>query len=98
MMPVTIADVDYVAALAKLSFSAEEKVRLTEELNGILEYMDQLRTLDTGDVNPLAQVIEWENVLRDDILRPGLSREEAVANAPSQREDFFRVPKAIGDR
>jgi aspartyl-tRNA(Asn)/glutamyl-tRNA(Gln) amidotransferase subunit C len=97
-MSVTLADVDYVAALAKLSFSADEKMRLTGELNRILEYMDQLRTLDTGGVEPLAQLTERENILREDRCRPGLSREAALANAPSATESFFGVPKTIGNR
>ena len=96
-MSVTIADVEYVAALAKLSFSAEEKARLAGELNRILEYMEQLRTLDTGSVEPLAQVIGREAVLREDVPRPCLAREEVLANAPVRQGDFFGVPKAIGD-
>jgi aspartyl-tRNA(Asn)/glutamyl-tRNA(Gln) amidotransferase subunit C len=97
-MSVTLADVDYVAALAKLSFSADEKMRLTGELNRILEYMDQLRTLDTAGVEPLEQVTQLETILREDRPRPGLSREAALANAPSRKEGFFGVPKTIGDR
>ena len=96
-MSVTIADVEYVAALAKLSFSVEEKARLAGELNRILEYMEQLRTLDTGSVEPLAQVIGREAVLREDVPRPCLAREEVLANAPVRQGDFFGVPKALGD-
>ena len=96
-MSVTIADVEYVAALAKLSFSTEEKARLAGELNRILDYMEQLRTLDTGSVEPLAQVIGREAVLREDVPRPCLAREEVLANAPVRQGDFFGVPKALGD-
>lgn len=96
-MSVTIADVEYVAALAKLSFNAEEKARLAEELNRILEYMEQLRTLDTGAVEPLAQVIGRDAVLREDVPRPCLTHEQVLANAPARQGDFFGVPKAIGD-
>ena len=97
-MPVTVHDVEYVAALARLSFSEEEKQKLTSQLNEILHYMEQLNTLDTDSVEPLSHVIELQNVFRQDELRPSLPREEALKNAPSHTEEFFKVPKVIGDR
>ncbi len=97
-MPVTIADVEHVAHLARLSFSDDEKVRLTKELNSILEYMDQLNTLDTTGVEPLAHVIQLQNVFREDVLTPGVTREEALKNAPAHSEEFFKVPKVISER
>lgn len=97
-MSVTLKDVEHVAALARLSFSPEEKQNLVKELNEILAYMEQLNKLDTTNVEPLSHVIELRNVFREDILRPGLSREEALKNAPAKTDKFFRVPKVIGDR
>lgn len=97
-MSVTLKDVEHVAELARLSFSEEEKVRLTGELNTVLAYMEQLNRLDTTNVEPLSQVISLENVFRDDVQAPGVTREEALRNAPARSEEFFRVPKVIGDR
>jgi aspartyl-tRNA(Asn)/glutamyl-tRNA(Gln) amidotransferase subunit C len=97
-MSVTIKDVEHVAALARLSFTEEEKQKLTAQLNGILSYMEQLNTLDTSNVEPLSHVIELQNVFREDVLRPSLPREEALKNAPAHTEEFFKVPKVIGDR
>ena len=97
-MPVTINDVEHVAGLARLSFSEEEKVTLMHQLNEILEYMEQLNTLDTSTVEPLSHVIELSNVFREDTLTPGLTQEEALRNAPARTEKFFRVPKVIGER
>ncbi len=97
-MPVTIQDVEHVAALARLSFTEEEKQRLTAQLNEILHYMEQLNTLDTSNVEPLSHVIELQNVFRQDVLRPSLPREDALKNAPSHTDEFFKVPKVIGDR
>jgi aspartyl-tRNA(Asn)/glutamyl-tRNA(Gln) amidotransferase subunit C len=96
-MSVTIKDVEHVAALARLSFSEEEKQKLTAQLNEILLYMDQLNTLDTGTIEPLSHVIELQNVFREDVLRTSLPREEALKNAPSHTDEFFKVPKVIGD-
>jgi aspartyl-tRNA(Asn)/glutamyl-tRNA(Gln) amidotransferase subunit C len=95
---VTIKDVEHVASLARLSFTADEKKKLVAELNTILEYMEQLNELDTSNVEPLSHVIELSNVFREDLLKPGLSREEALRNAPAKTGKFFKVPKVIGDR
>jgi aspartyl-tRNA(Asn)/glutamyl-tRNA(Gln) amidotransferase subunit C len=97
-MPVTMQDVEYVAKLARLSFSEEEKKKLTAELNTILEYMDQLNTVNTDAVEPIAQVIDYPNVFREDTPVPGLTREEALKNAPVHSDKFFKVPKVIGER
>lgn len=97
-MSVTIRDVEYVASLAKLSFSEEEKQKLASQLNTILEYMEQLNQLDTSNVEPLSHVVELSNVFREDEPGPTLTREEALLNAPSKTERFFRVPKVIGER
>ncbi len=97
-MAVTLKDVEHVALLAQLSFSEEEKARLTAQLNQILEYMEQLNSLDTADVEPLSHVIELSNVFRTDVNRPSLPREAILRNAPVRTEKFFKVPKVIGDR
>jgi aspartyl-tRNA(Asn)/glutamyl-tRNA(Gln) amidotransferase subunit C len=97
-MAVTLKDVEHVALLAQLAFSEDEKVRLTAQLNQILEYMEQLNSLDTAAVEPLSHVIELSNVFREDVNRPSLSREAILRNAPARTEKFFKVPKVIGDR
>lgn len=97
-MSVNVKDVEYVARLARLSFSHEEKEKLTAELNEVLTYMEQLNSLDTTGVEPLAHVIELENVLRDDAVRECVSRDEALRNAPDKTDEFFKVPKVIAER
>lgn len=97
-MAVTRQDVEHVAALARLRFSDEEKTTLTAQLNSLLEYMEQLNRLDTRTVEPLSQVVALRNVFREDLPAPGLSREEALREAPAATGEFFRVPKVIGDR
>jgi aspartyl-tRNA(Asn)/glutamyl-tRNA(Gln) amidotransferase subunit C len=95
---VTLKEVEHVAVLARLSFNEEEKQKLTHELNQILRHMEQLNTLDTSNVEPLSHVIELSNVFRQDEVKPGLTREEALQNAPARTEKFFKVPKVIGER
>lgn len=97
-MSVTLNDVEQVAALARLSFSEEEKKQLVSQLNTILDYMSQLNSVDTTGVEPLAHVLDLQNVFREDVVTPSLPREEVLRNAPAKTEKFFKVPKVIGDR
>jgi aspartyl-tRNA(Asn)/glutamyl-tRNA(Gln) amidotransferase subunit C len=110
-MKVTEKDVAYVADLANLELSDEERVGMLRDLNSILEYIERLNELDTSDVPPMAQVSDryradkakqgsarFSYASREDILeglRKPLPHEEALANAPDADEDFFEVPKVI---
>jgi aspartyl-tRNA(Asn)/glutamyl-tRNA(Gln) amidotransferase subunit C len=97
-MAVTLRDVEHIARLAKLEFTEAEKEMFTHQLNSILAYVEQLNKLDTSSVEPLSHVIEFQNVFREDVARPGLTTEDALKNAPVKTEKFFKVPKVIGDR
>ncbi|HAV23409.1 MAG: asparaginyl/glutamyl-tRNA amidotransferase subunit C [Ignavibacteria bacterium GWA2_55_11] len=97
-MSVTLKDVEHIAMLARLSFTAEEKEMFTRQLNTILEYIDKLNRLDTSKVEPLRHVNDVQNVFRDDVVQPGLSSSDALANAPARTEEFFKVPKVIGEK
>ena len=97
-MPVTVKDVEYIAKLARLDFTEEEKQKFTHQLNSILNYIDQLNKLDTSKVEPLSHVVELSNVFREDVVKPGISPDEALKNAPSKTDKFFKVPKVIGDK
>lgn len=97
-MSVTIKDVERIAKLARLEFDEEEKEKFTHQLNQILAYVEQLNKLNTTNVEPLSQVIELENVFREDEVKEGLTTDEALKNAPSKTEQFFKVPKVIGEK
>ncbi len=97
-MIVTVKDVEHIAKLAMLKFSDAEKEMLTHQLNQILEYMEKLNTVDTSSVEPLSHVIELNNVFRPDQVKPSIETEEVLKNAPSKTEEFFKVPKVLGDR
>jgi len=92
---IALEDVNYIARLAHLRFSEEEKLDCQKKLASILEYMQQLREIDTDGVEPTTHVFPMTNVFREDIVRPGLSREEALANAPEHTADSFKVPKIL---
>ncbi|UCB53303.1 MAG: Asp-tRNA(Asn)/Glu-tRNA(Gln) amidotransferase subunit GatC [Candidatus Zixiibacteriota bacterium] len=95
-MPVTLKDVEYLAKLAKLDLSPEERVAFQRELDKIIGYIDQLNELDTENVPITSHVIPLQNVLREDEVLPSLSADQALANAPRKKKGFFRVPKVIG--
>ena len=97
-MPVTIKDVEYIAKLARLEFTEEEKQKFTHQLNSILNYIDQLNKIDTSKVEPLSHVIELSNVFREDIVKPGIPSNDALKNAPAKTDRFFKVPKVITDK
>jgi aspartyl-tRNA(Asn)/glutamyl-tRNA(Gln) amidotransferase subunit C len=108
-MKVTDKDVAYVAELANLELTPEERAGMLRDLNSILDYMDLLNELDTSDVPPMAQVSDRYGVdkskqgserfayaSREDVLhglRPSLPRERALGNAPESDGTFFEVPK-----
>ena len=86
-------DVRYVARLARLRLEQGEVQRMTGELAKILSHIDKMSELDTADVPPTAHVLDVVNVMRPDKVRPGISREEALRNAPAVSSDSFRVPR-----
>lgn len=94
-MALSVDDVRYIAALARLRFSEEEEHHLAEQMSEILAYMDKLNELDTTDVPPMAHVLDLYNVFREDAALQRVTREEALRNAPDADSDYFRVPKVI---
>jgi aspartyl-tRNA(Asn)/glutamyl-tRNA(Gln) amidotransferase subunit C len=110
-MRVTEKNVSYVADLANLELTAQEREGMLRDLNSILDYIERLNELDTSKVPPMAQVSDRYGVdeskqgserfayaSREDVvegLRKSLPHAEALANAPDADEEFFRVPKVI---
>jgi len=94
-MKITKEQVEYVANLAKLDLSEEEKEMFTKQLDSILSYMDKLNQLDTTDIEPTSHVLPIKNIFRKDEVKPSLPSEEALANAPDRKNGFFRVPRVI---
>jgi aspartyl-tRNA(Asn)/glutamyl-tRNA(Gln) amidotransferase subunit C len=94
---ITRREVEHVARLARLELTEDEKETMTRQLDSILGYMEKLNELDTSQVEPTSHVIPMVNVMREDEVRPSLSPEDALANAPDREDAFFRVPRIIED-
>jgi len=91
-MAITREDVVHVARLARLELSDEELERMREQLSAILEAVGKVAQLDLAGVEPTAHPLDLVNVLADDVPRPSLPRDEALANAPDPEDGFFGVP------
>ena len=106
--PITENDVLYVADLANLELTEEERGRMVKDLNSILDYVDRLNQLDTSNVEPMAQTSDRYGIdesktgtarfayaLREDKPGPSLPREVVMESAPESDGAFFKVPKVI---
>ncbi|HXX74350.1 MAG TPA: Asp-tRNA(Asn)/Glu-tRNA(Gln) amidotransferase subunit GatC [Nitrospiraceae bacterium] len=97
-MEITKQEVENVGKLARLELTEVEKTAFAKQLSQILTYVETLKQYDTTGVEPTATVLGQVNVSRPDEVRPSLSVEKAVANAPETSEGFFIVPKIIEER
>jgi aspartyl-tRNA(Asn)/glutamyl-tRNA(Gln) amidotransferase subunit C len=94
-MKITREEVKRVALLARLQLSDEEEIRLTGQLDKILQYMEKLGGLDTADIEPLAHAVDITNAFREDRVTNEPQAEALLANAPDREKTFIKVPKII---
>ena len=93
---IDLEQVRYIAHLTRLELSPDEEKKFTHQLGRILSYIEKLKELDTTNVPPTSHVLPIKNVLREDKLDFSLSAEEALSNAPHQKNGLFMVPKIVG--
>jgi aspartyl-tRNA(Asn)/glutamyl-tRNA(Gln) amidotransferase subunit C len=94
-MALTPDEVAKVALLARLRLRPDELGPFTSQLNSIVDYVAQLQSLDTSNVEPLAHGVELRNVFREDRVEPSLPREAALQNAPKRNDHSFLVPAVL---
>ncbi len=90
-------DVAHVARLARLDVAEEELDRFAEQLGAVLEHAADVAALDPAAVPPTAPPVPLSHVLRDDVVRPSLDRDEVLAMAPAAEDGRFRVPRILGE-
>jgi len=95
--PLTRADVEHVARLARLALSEAEIEQFTTQLGAILEHAARVAALDTADVPPTSHPIPLANVLRADERVPCLDRDVVLDMAPAAEDGRFRVPRILGE-
>ena len=92
---ITPQTVGHVARLARLALSDEEIERFVPQLEKILEYIEQLKEVSVEGIEPTSHVLPLVNVYREDRVKPSLSSQDALLNAPAREGNFFKVPKVI---
>ncbi|MDV3351673.1 Asp-tRNA(Asn)/Glu-tRNA(Gln) amidotransferase subunit GatC [Leptolyngbyaceae cyanobacterium CCMR0082] len=93
---IDLEQVRKVALLARLELTEAEEQQFTEQLSGILDYVQQLNELNTENIEPTTRAIELSNITRQDELTPFADRESILDIAPDREDDFFKVPKILG--
>jgi len=94
-MKITEKTVQYVAALAKINVSEEEKQKVAVDLDRILDYIETMNGLDTEGIEPMSHVLPVKNVFREDIVINGDNRDQLLSNAPKKKDGCFAVPKTV---
>jgi len=94
-MNISKEEVAKVANLARLELSEQEVIEITGQLDRILGYVAKLNEIDTTDVVPTTHALSLHNAFREDVVRPSLPQQEALANGPRQNGEAFVVPRII---
>jgi len=93
----TVSDVEHVARLASLALTEEEKKLFCQQLGEILDFARQLDEIDTDGVEPTFHSIPLTNIFREDRVHMSMDRELALSNAPQREENYFKIPRIIGE-
>jgi aspartyl-tRNA(Asn)/glutamyl-tRNA(Gln) amidotransferase subunit C len=96
-MSLSADDVRKVADLARLEIPEAEVEVMARQLSAIVDYINQLQQVNTDGVEPLNHALDLHDVFRDDVPGESLSPNEALANAPARKDDFYRVPAVFGE-
>ncbi len=94
-MAITKKDLIHVAHLCRISLDEAELNSLTQELEKVIEFIDKLKEVDVKKVTPTSHVLPLKNVFRKDQIKPSLEPAQVLKNAPSIKNNFFKVPKVI---
>ncbi|MGH3372321.1 MAG: Asp-tRNA(Asn)/Glu-tRNA(Gln) amidotransferase subunit GatC [Nocardioidaceae bacterium] len=97
MPDITREEVAHLADLARIDLSDAELDHLAPQLAVILDSVASIREVAAEDIPPTSHAIPMTNVFRDDVLRPGLTAEEALSGAPQVEGQRFAVPRILGE-
>jgi aspartyl-tRNA(Asn)/glutamyl-tRNA(Gln) amidotransferase subunit C len=96
-MSLSADEVRKVADLARLDLPEADVDAMAKQLNAIVDYINQLQQVNTDGIEPLAHALDLHDVFRADVPAPSLSEDEALANAPARKDNFYRVPAVFGE-
>lgn len=86
-----------IAFLVRLGISEEEAQKFSGQFSSIIDYFNMLNEVDTTNVPPASDIANEENVLREDMVQPSMSREEFLKNAPQSERGYVKVPTVLGE-
>ena len=95
-MKITKEIVESVANLSRIKLDEAATVKMQTELGAVIDYMEILNSLDTKDIEPMSHIFSLNNVMRDDLIKPSVDRQEILSNAPDHTDETFVVPKTVG--
>ena len=93
---ITPGEVEHIAHLSRIELRAGDREIFAKQLNSILGYVNMLEEIDTDGIDPTYHPAPLSNVMRKDEIKPSLTREEALKNAPQKEDHFFKMPPVIG--
>jgi len=96
-MGITQKEVEHVCLLARLKLEEKEKEEFIHQLNNILNYVAKINELNTENIPPTSHPLGLTNVMREDELQNSLPVDEVLVNAPDEENQFFKVPRIIGE-
>lgn len=97
-MAIKKEDVKHIAKLARLKLNDKEIDYFADQLSKIIDYIGQLKEVDTSNIEPTSHVLLIQNVFRKDIVESSLKQSDVLKNAPSKEGEFFKVPRIIEEQ
>lgn len=92
-MSISRDELKHIALLSRLELTDDEADLYTQHIGEILDYVEKLNELDVTDVEPTCHAVPMQNIMRDDVVKPGLDIEESLKNAAEKEDRYFRVPR-----
>ena len=98
MTTIDTKTVKHVALLVRLGISEEEAEKFSGQFSSIIDYFNMLNEVETENVPPASDIANAENVLREDVVQPSMSREDFLKNVPQSEHGYVKVPTVLGDQ
>jgi len=89
--------VKHIATLVRLGISEEEAQKFSGQFTSIIDYFNMLNEVDTDNITPASDIANSQNILREDVVQPSMSRAEFLKNAPQSERGYVKVPTVLGE-
>ncbi|MCX6806711.1 MAG: Asp-tRNA(Asn)/Glu-tRNA(Gln) amidotransferase subunit GatC [Candidatus Berkelbacteria bacterium] len=86
-------EVEHIAKLSRLALTDKEKEKFREQISSILDYVKELDKVDTKNTEPIANITGLTDIVREDEIKPSMSREKLLKNAPAKENGYIKVKR-----